>query len=407
VNSTYWAELLNAIEYIYNQYGADIAFEPVKVKNLLLDLAPNSKRESKIFINVLSEQALIKRINTTPDLNSTYIISEIEAIAGLSKEWAENITSALLICLGKKAASTVDCNQTQNPTNIQPTSESIEINSTGKLKGAIVHKTESIDSTFNYSNAKNSIKLTMPNNIEYDFVLDDKIELNGIEYFVVSRASDENTVVFFVFKNPSGYVNPPVYLSYGKTAKRVYRQFMDQNKDKYTFEDWDGFHVQRDSIVKGTQKKEFSASTAAGMFGNNLGNTIEIPAKYSSIGMHVFKQKDILSPRREISKLVIPNSVESIESFAFEDILVKDQIIIPDSVKDIGFLAFELGSSGYIVCNEGSYAHQYARENGLRNSVDIRKEYRDKGLCQHCGSTLKSKLFGKIVCTNCGREKDY
>ena len=82
-------------------------------------------------------------------------------------------------------------------------------------------------------------------------------------------------------------------------------------------------------------------------------------------------------------------------------------IVVPNSVTDIGFLAFCLSSDGYIECEEGSHAYKYARDNRLRTSVDIINEYKQLGRCQHCGGTFKKKMFQGLICENCGRTKDY
>jgi len=100
INSN-WSEVFNAIEFINTNYGIDIVSEPQKIKSLLLDLAPNSKQESKIFTYVLLEQELIKRALNSVDVNVSFVAQQIENRVGMSKEHALNAAKALIILLRK------------------------------------------------------------------------------------------------------------------------------------------------------------------------------------------------------------------------------------------------------------------------------------------------------------------
>ena len=181
---------------------------------------------------------------------------------------------------------------------------------------------------------------------------------------------------------------------------------MADHRNEFLFSDEDEIspHIQP---RKSDKPREFTENTALGMFGRHLPDVISIPAKYASIGSNVFRYTQGSYLNKQVSKLIIPDSVKQIDSFAFYDIWIKGQIVIPNSVSNIGALAFNLKKTGYIVCEEDSYAYRYAVENGLRNSVDIVKEYRQKGLCQYCGGEFKKRFLHVAVCERCGRDKDY
>lgn len=97
-----WDEIYKALEFINSNYGVDIVSEPQKIKSLLLDLAPNSKQESKIFTYVLLEQDLIKRTLNSVDVNVSFVAQQIENKVGISKEHALNVAKALIILLRNK-----------------------------------------------------------------------------------------------------------------------------------------------------------------------------------------------------------------------------------------------------------------------------------------------------------------
>lgn len=97
-----WAGIYKALGYVHNTYGADTVTEPLKIRSLLLDLAPTAKKEINIFINILSEQDIIRRIRASTDVDASFVAQQIEDATGLSTESAVNTTKALMVALGKK-----------------------------------------------------------------------------------------------------------------------------------------------------------------------------------------------------------------------------------------------------------------------------------------------------------------
>ncbi len=411
-----WTDIYKALEYVYNTYGADILTEPTKIKSLLLDLAPAAKKEAKIFINILSEQDLIRRIKTSADINISFVAQQIEDATGLSTESSINATKALMAAMGKKEITPVQSaptKQKQQLTSTKPQTvkQPVKRRRNGsKIEGRLATDPADIMATYNSAeNFSNPIDLKMPNNTVFKFDLLETVSANKGEYLIVARDEDPDAVIFFIFKNPEGTANPPVLITTGKNLKKIYRGFMNSHSSQYEFTDASEMEP-KIPIRKADIPREFSESTAQGMFGLYLlhkGNAVEIPAKYASIGRHVFRYANTSYITPEISKLVIPESVTRIDDFAFEDIRILEKVIIPDSVTDIGFLAFNLGQDAYIECSENSYAYKYARDNKLKNSIDIKAAYRNADKCQYCGGEFKKKLFQDPVCRNCGRTKDY
>ena len=79
-----WQELFNALDYIHDNFDVGVMNEPNKVRTLLLDLAPGAKKESKVLLNILSEQELIKRIQSSQDVSFDYVVQQIEDLSGLA-----------------------------------------------------------------------------------------------------------------------------------------------------------------------------------------------------------------------------------------------------------------------------------------------------------------------------------
>jgi len=408
-----WADIYKALRYVHNTYGADIVTETLKIRSLLLDLAPTAKKEINIFINILSEQDIIRRIRSSTDVNASFIAQQIEDATGLSTESAVNATKALMIALGKKEIPPVPSAPTKQKQQItsnipQPVVQTVKRRRNGsKIEGRLATDPADIMATYNSSEQfSNPIDLKMPNNTVFKFDLIETVSANKGEYLIVARDEAPDAVIFFVFKNPEGTANPPVLITNGKNLKKLYRGFIDSHSSKYEFTDilemQPKIQTRKSDILK-----EFSESTAQGMFGTYLQKVVEIPAKYASIGSRVFKYANTTYKTPEIVKLVIPNSVTKIDVLAFQDVYILDKVVIPNNVTDIGILAFTLGPDAYIECSENSYAYKYARDNKLKNSVDIKAAYRNAGKCQYCGGKFKKKLFQEPVCRNCGRAKDY
>lgn len=408
-----WAGIYKALGYVHNTYGADIVTEPLKIRSLLLDLAPTAKKEINIFINILSEQDIIRRIRASTDVNASFVAQQIENATGLSTESAVNATKALMIVMGKKDTTSIQLTQTKQKqqitnNNLKPVPQSVKRHRKGnKIEGRLATDPADIMVTYNSSEQfLNPIDLKMPNNTIFKFDLIETFPASKGDYLIVARDEGPNAVIFFVFKNPEGTATPPVLITTGKNMKKLYRSFMDSHSGKYEFTDASEMQP-KIQPRKSDLPREFTESTAQGMFGPYLREVVEIPAKYASIGSNVFRYAYTSYKIPEISKLVIPESVTKIDIFAFYDVRILEKVVIPDSVTNIGILAFNLNTDAYIECSENSYAYTYARDNKLRNSVDIKAAYRNNEKCQYCGGEFEKKLFQNPVCRSYRRTKDY
>ena len=136
--------------------------------------------------------------------------------------------------------------------------------------------------------------------------------------------------------------------------------------------------------------------------------SIVIPGNVEKIGCHAFADcthlTNIVIPDSveeidwqafqgctDLQKIVIPNTVKEIGFRAFYGCTHLTEMVIPDSVKEIGWCAFEgctrltrivipdsvqeIGEDTFVGCNlkklvicasGGSYAEQYAKDNGIR-----------------------------------------
>lgn len=275
-----------------------------------------------------------------------------------------------------------------------------------EYSGSIGYLALSLDDVLITKNCKqqfsNPITLRMPNNESLEFEFVEKSNLDE-KYIIVSRCKSKDSFVFSVFKNPEGTANPPTAIFEGKKLKKIYRAFMEKHKNEYEFTDE---IAMKPNIQprKSEQPRVFAEKTAQGMFGPYLKEVIEIPCKYTLIDSHVFNYASTSYLPKNISKLIIPDSVTKIEAFAFSDIIV-NEIEVSDNVTEIGVGAFNLSADGFIVCTPNSYAYKYAKYHDLKNSVDISNDYKIKGVCAYCGGKF-SGVFKK-KCSLCGKEKDY
>ena len=126
--------------------------------------------------------------------------------------------------------------------------------------------------------------------------------------------------------------------------------------------------------------------------------SITIPNSVTEIGHRAFEGCSSLT------SITIPNSVTEISKCAFQGCSNLTSITIPNSVTEIGGSAFKDCEKLYDVKMLGkpemlfisSYYYPF------KNTA---YEWKEKGLCQHCGGTFKG-VFNK-VCSKCGKPKDY
>ena len=83
-----------------------------------------------------------------------------------------------------------------------------------------------------------------------------------------------------------------------------------------------------------------------------------VPANVSAIGCNAFENQS------RVVSVELPFSVTKIYSSAFEGCTNLKRVIIPYTVTSIGENAFK-DTNAKIVCYNGSYAHKYAKENGI------------------------------------------
>ena len=97
-----------------------------------------------------------------------------------------------------------------------------------------------------------------------------------------------------------------------------------------------------------------------------------IPDSVTSIGNGAFH--DCTS----LNSITIPDSVTEIGKWAFEGCNNLKSINIPDSVTKIGKRAFEGCNNLIIKCNKGSYAEKYMKENRLKFEINNKKDGNSK-----------------------------
>lgn len=87
--------------------------------------------------------------------------------------------------------------------------------------------------------------------------------------------------------------------------------------------------------------------------------SINIPTGVISIGIETF------SGCTSLTSINIPNSVTSIGNYAFLQCASLTSINIPNSITSIGYNAFDSCINLTIYCEQGSYAETYAKENNI------------------------------------------
>lgn len=86
----------------------------------------------------------------------------------------------------------------------------------------------------------------------------------------------------------------------------------------------------------------------------------------SENGMLLGKETLVACPRGKAGDVTIPKGVTKIAYAAFQDCKGLHSITIPESVNMIGYGAFQGCTSLVVYAPAGSYAEQYAKENGIR-----------------------------------------
>lgn len=96
-----WGNLYSALSIIHFKYGLKIISEPMKIKNLLADLSPESQKENKALFNVLCDKDIERYITNNPYVDRECLVSRIENNFGLSVEWSQKIAVGIIALMGE------------------------------------------------------------------------------------------------------------------------------------------------------------------------------------------------------------------------------------------------------------------------------------------------------------------
>ena len=96
-------QLVDAFNYIKNEYGDKILYSPEKLRTLLMDLAPGFQKQTRIFLNVLHNAEIVKLAQTNSNVSFDLLIKRICDDVGLSEPWAQEAASMLFGFLGREA----------------------------------------------------------------------------------------------------------------------------------------------------------------------------------------------------------------------------------------------------------------------------------------------------------------
>ena len=124
-----WKKLYSVLNDIYVNYGASIINEPSKVKNLLLDFAPDIPNEVRVFSNVICEHDINRYISNGSEIQLDYLISRIKDNMGLSTEWTQKIAAGIFLLIGRTVPvshqedSKKKNSEPQAPTSVSETAE--------------------------------------------------------------------------------------------------------------------------------------------------------------------------------------------------------------------------------------------------------------------------------------------
>lgn len=95
-------ELNVALLYINKNYEQEIIFDSARMKSLLLDLAPHSSREIRVFLTVISDVQLVRNVVSVSNLSTPHLTNYLKEECGLSEEWARKMLFSLCVLLGRE-----------------------------------------------------------------------------------------------------------------------------------------------------------------------------------------------------------------------------------------------------------------------------------------------------------------
>lgn len=151
-----------------------------------------------------------------------------------------------------------------------------------------------------------------------------------------------------------------------------------------------------------SQYRYFGNKRAKKYFPGLVPPVIQIPDKTDIILSEAFR-RITNGFTKDVEEVIVPEGVFEVQANAFDFIRINKYISLPDTLTEIGENAFTLADGAYVKCREGTVAHRYCKQHGIKNTAEM-DMWRKYGRCQHCGGSL-SILLRK--CKNCGRRKDY
>ena len=151
--------------------------------------------------------------------------------------------------------------------------------------------------------------------------------------------------------------------------------------------------------VTDIEKEDFHTYDKIGSFyGCTSLTSVTIPSGVTSIGDNAFYNC------KSLTDITIPDSVKSIGHRAFNYCTSLTSIIIPESVTSIDDNAFFGCKNLTIVCNKGSYAEEYAKENNI--FVEYIGEHTKEQALSQIKDTILENGAGALTLDNFG-DKHY
>lgn len=134
IDKNNWQKLHSALNTIHSIYGSEIINEPDRLKDLLSELTTDADKELKAFCSVLCDQDVVQYFSKNLDVTIDNLTAHIEANAGLSNDWAEQIAISIIILFGKGTSEEQNDSDDKNGTKTNYSSQNEQIISVQKKK---------------------------------------------------------------------------------------------------------------------------------------------------------------------------------------------------------------------------------------------------------------------------------
>lgn len=119
-------QLVDAFDYIKNEYGEKILHSPEKLRTLLMDLAPDFQKQTRIFLNVIHNAEIVKLAQTNKNVSYDLLFRRICDDVGLSESWAHEATLMLFVFLERDAEIEIAMPVFENSESISDNEKSID-----------------------------------------------------------------------------------------------------------------------------------------------------------------------------------------------------------------------------------------------------------------------------------------